>query len=106
MTTLLGEPGSCLLPLERFDKEIWGLRPRGNYENCYINLELKLRKRILLPGTSKLLTFELVSDKWRQYLKAMKNEQTKDQFIRGFQSWMDNGGYLEDRTSGSKPLFR
>jgi len=95
MTALLGDPVLCKVTIEEFYKDIWSLHARGNFEDSYINLELKLRRNILLPSTN-LLTFGLVKEKWQAYIKEAERTRTEARFIRGFQSWMDAQGYLEN----------
>jgi|SRR5690606_18983253 len=95
MKLLLGDPQSCRVSVDEFNRSIWSLHARGSFEESYINLELRLRRGVLLPGT-KILTFELVKTKWSQYIDSFKGKPQNIRFAKSFQSWMDAQGYLEN----------
>lgn len=94
MQALLGDQRECQVSLDKFYDQVWKLHSRGSFEDAYINLELRIRRGVLLPGT-KLLTFDLVVDKWHSYIESMQRTRNGGKFTRSFQSWMDAQGYLE-----------
>ena len=74
-----------------FTEKLWKLNEVGNQEEAYITTCLTIKNRKCFDGTP--ITFDLLIEKYTNYLRHCRNSSTLPKFIMQIENFMLKGGY-------------